>query len=170
MEFRKLAQVLFDGMLPVLESHSGVKSFAMQREKFDGWLTVELCRVLVQFGTHPNLSDKVVDVTFGNWALDVRTVNTNIPHEGCTAKGRHIKKEMDELTKGIWKLTNPGKAISATHRAILLLAYPAVHEDERWQSAHFNQLRSELTAVEFRPFRFSGDIPGVLYLGLCSEL
>lgn len=169
MTFSELADLIFDGLQPVLAEHAGVQLYAMEREKFDCWLSVELCRILVQYGLHPEPTDKVVDLVFGKWALDVRTINTNIPHDGCRAKGRPIKKDIDSLIKDIWKLTTPGKTPGAVHRAILLLAFPTNHENERWQTVHLNQIRSELTQLLYREFEFKGSIPGVMYLGLCSE-
>jgi len=169
MTYNELADLVFDGLQPVLAEHVGVQLYAMEREKFDGWLHVELCRIMVQHGLHPEPTDKLVDLVFGKWALDVRTINTNIPHDGCRAKGRPIKKEIDDLIKDIWKLTNPGKALAAPHRGVLLLAFPTTQENERWQSVHLSQIRSELTQLLYREFEFKGNIPGVLYLGLCSE-
>lgn len=169
MKFKELADTVFDGLTPTLADHSGVQLFAMEREKFDFWLRVELVRVLVQQGMRPAPNNKV-NLAFGKWAVDVRTINTNIPHDACKAKGRQIKKEIDNLIKDIWRLTNPGKSITADNRAILFLAWPTEHENERWQTMHLNQVRPELTGLEFREFRFSGDIPGVLYFGLCSDM
>jgi len=170
MDFQELSQLTFDGLQAVLSEHNGVETFVREREKFDCWLKIEFCRVLVQNGVRPDPTGKKIDVTFPKWAVDVRTLNTNIPHDKCEKKGRPIKKEVDSLIKDIWKLTTPGGSIKAPNRAVLFAVYPTTHENERWQSVHMNQLRTELTRLEYREFELPGQIPGVLYFGLCSDL
>jgi len=168
MDFAELSQILFDGLCPRLTEHSGAALMAAERCRLDDWLAVEAFGVLVQAGLKPDVEKEKMDVACGPWGLLVRTLVTNIPCDQAQNKNRPIKKSIEGTVKEIWKLTTPGQT-AFKHRAMLLAAYPTTHDNERWQSLHLRQIAGELTRLEHRPFQFWGDIPGVLYLGLCTE-
>ena len=168
MDFAELSQMLLNGLVPGLETHVGAALFARERCKLDSWLSLEVYRVMVQAGLSPECEREMMDVACGRWGLLVRSLVTNIPCDHAKEKKRPIKKAIDAIIKDIWMLTNPG-VTSFTGRAILFAAYPTTHDDERWQSLHLRQIATELNKLEHRSFNFWGNIPGVLYLGLCSE-
>ncbi len=169
MEFEKLTGIVFDGLAPILANHRGALLFARERAQFDDWLKVELCRVLAEAGCEPEPDKGKVEIAVDGWALEARTINTNIPCEGAKNKKLKASKNVDALIKDIWKLTSPGKSTAYTHRAVVFLAYPTAHDNERWQSVHLSRISSEVIRLERREFDFSDDLPGVLYFGLCSD-
>ncbi len=169
MDFDKLCTTVFEGLKPVLESHPGLGVYARERSRFDGWLQVELVRVLQEKGLKPEPDKDKADVALGAWGLAVRSINTNIPCDQAQSKTRPIAKNIETLVKDIWKLTNPGRSSAFSKRAILFAVFPTTHDNERWQDIHFRRIRDELNRVEHLPFEFSGGVSGVIYLGLCSE-
>ncbi len=169
MDFEKLTGIIFDGLAPILENHRGAQLFARERAQFDDWLKVELCRVLAEAGHEPEPDKGKVEIAVDVWALEARTINTNIPCEGAKNKKLKASKNVDALIKDIWKLTSPGKAIAYAHRGVVFLAFPTAHDNERWQTVHLNRISSELTQLERREFNFADDLPGVLYFGRCSD-
>ena len=78
MEFQKLRKLLFDEMKPKLENNQGLSIFAKERAKFEGWLKVELCDSLSKYFTDVAPERNRIDVTFDDWAIQLKTVNTNI--------------------------------------------------------------------------------------------
>lgn len=43
MEFKDMANLIFNEIKPKLENNQGLSIFAKERAKFEGWLKVELC-------------------------------------------------------------------------------------------------------------------------------
>lgn len=167
MEFGELANIVLDGITPTLQNHAGAALAARERCKLDAWLKVELIRALVQTGLSPDPHKEKLDASFGTWGLLMRSLVTNIAYDNVREKKNPVKKNISDLIKDIWRLTNPGQSAFA-NRALVLVAYPTTHDNERWQSLYLRQITSELSQLEFRSFNFWGDIPGVLYVGLCT--
>ena len=170
MEFDKLAGLILDGLTPRLQSHMGLTAFARERTDFAGWLIVETCRVLLDADLQPELETHKLDLAFGDWALNVRTLTTNFSHPKAPPVKRPTTRNVDGLTKDILKITNPGRSVGYSKRGILFVVFPLEHENEQWQSIHLSRIVGELTKLEHRPFEFGSGIPGVIYFGLCSAI
>lgn len=171
MDFAELSEIVLEGLKPKLSTSSGTGAMASGRTDIDGWLLAELTGVLVDAGCRPvTRSEKEkLDIVFGKWGIDIRTIVTNMPCEAARDRKNNIKKTISDMTKEIWKLTNPGKT-SCKNRALLFVAYPTEHDNERWQSLYLRQMATELTKLEYVSFTFSSGVPGVLYFGLCTEV
>ena len=168
MDFEKLAGLIFDGLTPRLENHTGLTSFAQERSDFGGWLIVESCRVLLDADLKPELESHKHDLAFDDWSLNVCTLTTNFSHPKAPPVKRPTTRNVDMLTKDILKITNPGRSVGYSKRAILFVVFPLEPENEQWQSIHLSRIKGELTRIEYRPFEFSTGVQGVMYLGLCS--
>ncbi len=80
MEFDEISEIIFGQLTPKLESNQGVSIFAKERAKFEGWLKVELCDSLLKYYQVVPENNRV-DITFNGWAIELKTVNTNIRYE-----------------------------------------------------------------------------------------
>jgi len=92
MEFKDLANLIFDEIKLKLENNQGLSIFAKERAKFEGWLKVELCDSLSKYFKDVAPERNRFDVTFENWAIELKTVNTNIRYENVKNKTRPITK------------------------------------------------------------------------------
>ena len=89
IEFDRLQEILFVNLKNILENHEGVSIFASNRSKFEGWLKVELIQILKNHNYGDVLPEKDrIDVTFGNWALELKTCNTNYRYKKGTCSRR----------------------------------------------------------------------------------
>ncbi len=168
MDLNELSKLASVGLKPVLESHAGLGVLASERARFEGWLKVEFCRVLTQHGILPETESSRYDVAFDKWAVELRTVITNLRHNQVRDVKLSTRKNVETLIKDIWKLTNPGRAVGYSHRAIMFVVFPLTPDEDSWQDNHLKQISSELIHLESMSFQFVGGIPGMLYLGQCS--
>ncbi|MCK4606478.1 MAG: hypothetical protein KAU35_04185 [candidate division Zixibacteria bacterium] len=168
MDFTGLFKLVFVGLKPVLENHAGLGVLVSERARFEGWLKVEFCRVLTQQGIQPETESSRYDVVFDKWAVELRTVTTNLRHDHVRNVKLSTRKNVETLIKDIWKLTNPGRSVGFSHRVILFVVFPMTPDDDNWQDNHLGQISSELIRLEAMSFQFAGGIPGMLYLGLCT--
>jgi len=166
MEFKDLANLIFDEMTPKLENNQGLSIFAKERAKFEGWLKVELCDSLSKYfkdvtpekNTHER---KRIDVTFENWAIELKTINTNIRYKNVKNKHRPITKNTKGVIKDIEKLKSTG----CTNRAILFVVFPIIHGNKYWQ-VQLQRISKLLREKNHINFNFKDDISGVVYFGL----
>ncbi|MEM3510074.1 MAG: hypothetical protein QW282_02575 [Nitrososphaerales archaeon] len=159
MEFNKLAELIFAKIIPKLENNTGVFIFAKERAKFEGWLKVELCESLSKFfqGVVPERNR--IDITFDDWAIQLKTVNTNYRFENVKEKSRPITINIQGVISDIKKL----KKSDCANKAVLFIAFPAIHNNKNWQ-IHLQKI--SVREMRFREFKFRDKVPGVIYFGL----
>ena len=92
MEFEDLTNLIFSEIKPKLGNNQGLSLFAKERAKFEGWLKVELCDSLSKYFGDVAPERNRIDITFGNWAIELKTINTNIRYENVKNKTRPITK------------------------------------------------------------------------------
>ena len=164
MEFKDLANLIFDEITPKLENNQGLSIFAKERAKFEGWLKVELCDSLSKYFKDVAPERKWysyrIDVTFENWAIELKTVNTNIRYKNVKNKHRPITENIKGVIKDIEKLKSTGY----TNRAILFVVFPIIHGNEKWQ-VQLQRISKLLREVKHINFNFKDEIPGVVYFG-----
>ncbi len=161
LEYEKLSQVIFSKLIPKLETNSGLYFFARERSKFEGWLKVELCGILSEYLENVIPEKEFIDVTSDNWAIELKTVNTNIRYSNVKNKSRPITKNVRSVIDDIEKL----KSKKYSNRAVLFITFPIKHENENWQR-HLKRISSLLKNIRHCEFNFSGEIPGVVYFGV----
>lgn len=160
MNFKKLSRLIFKEIKPKLEANQGLSIFAEERAKFEGWLKVEICDSLSKYCREVVPERNKIDVTFENWAIELKTVNTNIRYANVKNKTCPITTNTQGVIKDIKKLKSAGYA----NKAILFVVFPITHDNQDWK----NQLRKIsrfLRQIDHVDFNFKNEIPGVAYLG-----
>ena len=160
MEFEDLANLIFNEIKPKLENNQGLSIFAKERAKFEGWLKVELCNSLSKYFKDVAPERNRIDVTFENWAIELKTVNTNIRYKNVKNKHRPITKNTQGVINDIKKL----KSIDYTNKAILFVVFPIIHSNKNWQ-VQLQRISKLLREIKHVNFNFKDEIPGVVYFG-----
>lgn len=161
IEFEDLAKLIFDEIKPKLENSQGLSIFAKERAKFEGWLKVELCDSLSNCFEDVIPEKNRIDVTFENWAIELKTVNTNIRYKNVKNKIRPIAKNRQGVIDDIKKL----KSIDYPNRATLFIVFPITHNNKYWQ-IQLQRISPSLREIKYVDFNFKDKIPGVIYFGL----
>ncbi len=161
MDFEDLTKLIFSEMKSVLESNQGLYIFAKERAKFEGWLKVEICKILSkQFEDVIPEKDRI-DIIFQNWVIELKTINTNYRYKNVKRKNRPITRNIQRLLDDIKKL----KSINYTNKAVLFIVFPTNHNNQKWQK-HLRKVSKLLRKIEYSDFKFRDRIPGVIYFGL----
>jgi len=160
MEFEDLANLIFSEIKPKLEKNQGLSIFAKERAKFEGWLKVELCDSLSKYFKDVVPERNRIDVTFENWAIELKTVNTNIRYKNVKNKTRPITKNTRGVVNDIEKL----KSTDYINRAILFVVFPITHDNKNWQ-VQLQRISKLLRKFKHVNFNFKDEIPGVIYFG-----
>ncbi len=161
MKFERVAELIINQLRLKLENSQSLSIFARERAKFEGWLKVELCDILSKFFKDVTPERDRIDITFENWAIELKTVNTNIRYENVKNKTRPITKNIQGIINDIEKL----KSTNYKNKAVLFIAFPAEHNHKHWQ-IHFEKIVVKLRKIRYLQFYFKEKIPGVIYFGL----
>ena len=161
MEFENLVNLIFNEIKPKLEDNQGLSIFAKERAKFEGWLKVELCDSLSKYFKDVAPERNRIDVTFENWAIELKTINTNIRYKNVKNKHRPITKNTQGVINDIEKI----KSNDYANRAILFIVFPIIHSNKKWQ-VQLQRILKLLREIKHVDFNFKDEIPGVIYFGL----
>ncbi|MGB9763603.1 MAG: hypothetical protein ACPLW7_06440, partial [Minisyncoccia bacterium] len=129
MNFDELNKLILDEIILRIKDKKGLYIFAQNRSKFEGWLKVELCDILYKNGIKPipeyfdKSLNKNIDLAFENkeWAIELKTINTNYRDKNTYVKSRPITKNVGDLEKDIEKLKNLNEF---KNKAILFVVFP----------------------------------------------
>ena len=160
MEFLEIKKILLYKLKPKLENNSGLAIFAKERAKFEGWLKVELIEILSDYFSDVIPENNRIDLTFGEWAIELKTINTNIRYKNVKNKHRPITKNV----KGIISDINNLKSSSFFRKGVLFIVFPSEHKNVNWQ-IHLNKIKKFLNKIEYIQFMFLNKIPGIIYFG-----
>jgi len=161
MEYEQLAHTLLGDLKLRLENNPALSIFVKERKRFEGWIKVELCEILLKHFDDILPENEGIDVTFDQWALELKPVATNYTYPGVKTKTKNITNNVDDIIRDVAKL----KARPHPNKAVLFVVFPVDHANPGWR-AHLNRISRHLRQVKHENFRFVGDIPGVLYFGL----
>lgn len=161
MRYEELAKIIFNEIKPKLENHQGLSIFARERAKFEGWLKAELCDSLSKYFRDVAPEIHKIDVTFHNWAIELKTINTNYRYKNVEIKTRPITKNIQGVIDDIETL----KSSDYENMAVLFVVFPVTHENEDWQY-HLEKISFSLRDLRHASFNFKNFIPGVIYFGL----
>jgi hypothetical protein len=159
IDFEQLTHIIGSELVPKLETNHGLRIFAKERAKFEGWLKVELCEVLSRYSVDALPEQNYVDIYWHGWSMELKTVNTNYVHEMARKKHRPITKNVEGVIKDINKLQKRSNG-----RAVLFVVFPLEHHKKEWKD-HLSKIESHIGKLWYREFSFHGGVPGVLYLG-----
>jgi len=101
------------------------------------------------------------DLTFDDWALELKPVTTNYRFVGVETKTKNITNTIAAIIGDIEKL----QSRSFENKAVLFVAYPLLHDNLDWQE-QLSLISGRLRDLKHQPFRFLGGVPGEIYLGL----
>lgn len=164
MEFEELSKLIFTMLKPKLENNKGLSVFARGRSKFEGWLKVELCDSLYKYFDDVIPEKGRIDITFANWAIELKTVNTNYRVENVEKKTRPITKNIKEVIKDIENL----KSFCSFNSAVLFIVFPFKHDKKEWKD-HLQKILLLLKELKHQEFKFENGIPGIIYFGLIER-
>jgi len=121
---------------------------------------VELCDSLSKYFEDVAPERNRIDITFGNWAIELKTINTNIRYENVKNKTRPITRNTQGVIKDIKKL----KSTNYANKVILFVVFPITHDNEHWQ-IQLQRISRLLREIKYINFNFKDEIPGVIYFG-----
>jgi hypothetical protein len=102
-----------------------------------------------------------VDISFEDWAIELKTVNTNYRFKNVEKKTRPITKNIKGVINDIEKL----KALEYTNKSVMFVVFPLTLDNKDWLT-HLEKIKEQLIKLKYIEFYFKGKIPGVLYFGL----
>jgi len=160
ISFEELHDVLVPNIIERIENHQGLANFATIRAKFEGWLKVECCDVLsLEYeGVLPEQNR--IDISFKDWVIELKTINTNYRHVNVKNMIRPITKNIEGIIDDINKL----KKISTKNGGVLFTVFPVSADNQQWLY-HSRKITQKLDTYKITDFHFKNGIPGLLYFG-----
>ena len=165
MNFEKLWNNISQDIANRLSSHSGLKFFAQNRAKFEGWLKVELCDILSKHTNNIIPEKDRIDIVVENWAIELKTINTNYRCANCENKIRPITKNIQGIIDDIAQLKNNSRYIN---KAVAFVVFPLPKGTSKWQQ-HIGKITNKLAEIKEINFKFINNINGKFYLGLIKD-
>lgn len=161
LESESVKKIIFSDIVSKIESNEGLSRFSTIRAKFEGWLKVELCETLSKHYKDVLPEQGRIDMTFNDWGIELKTVNTNYRYPNVKILHRPITKNVEGVISDIEKL----KQSKFSHKAILFVVFPVSKENSDWKY-HIDKIKNGLESLEEKPFNFRNGVPGILYFGI----
>jgi hypothetical protein len=157
----QIYELILSDLVPKIEAHAGLSVFARERAKFEGWFKVELLSTLTKKCKDVVPEKDRVDICLEDWAIELKTVNTNITYPGVKTKTRPITRNTDAVIKDIEKL----KRLKTRNSAVSFIVFPIEPDNKDW-AVQLNRIKLHTKEMRSHPFKFSTGIPAVLYFAL----
>lgn len=162
MKFEDLQELLFSNLNKIIKNHESLAIFASNRSKFEGWLKVELIQILKNHGCKDVLPEKErIDITFDNWALELKTCNTSYRYKGIVNKTRTITTNIQEILNDVESL----KKTTYDNKAVFFIVFPLESEKREWKQ-HIDKISKNCKDTKYLQFQFANNISGVMYMCL----
>ncbi len=159
--FRDLASIIFTELGELIACHKGLEVFAVKRAKFEGWVKVEIIRILKRYFNRVVPEVDSIDVVADDWAIELKTVNTSYRYPGVQAITRSITSNIKGIIKDIEKLKNS----NYPNKIVLFIVFPLPDESlEQWEY-HLVKIRSKVREIQSYKTTFRNGIPLRIYLG-----
>lgn len=162
IEFEEVSEYLFKEIKTKVQNNKGLNVFAEERAKFEGWLKVEICNSLHDKVENLIPEKSFIDITFKDWAIELKTFSTNYKHPIVTPKSRPITDNVDGVIKDIKDLKD--KHSEYKNKAILFVVFPIEQDNQSWKK-HLSRI-TELVKLSHEDFKFNNGVPGIIYFGL----
>ena len=162
MTFNELWDILEDEVPYKIKNHNGLNFFIKNRSKFEGWFKVELCDILSKHTKNITPEKDRIDIVFDNWALELKTSNTNYRYENVENKTRPVTKNVASIIKDIVDLRNN---TNYENKAVVFIIFPLSKTTQDW-SKHILKIKNELQELREKEFSFQGGTNAILYCGL----
>ena len=128
-------------------------------------MKVELCGVLAKLSHNITPEKDRIDIVIEDWAIELKTVNTNYRCEGVLNKHRPITKNIKGVLDDVCQLKrNP----SYHKKAVSFIVFPLPEDQPQWLF-QLNKIEAEVLELKAAEFHFNNGVRGMLYLGLVSE-
>jgi len=164
MNYNNLWEKISFDFVKKIEENRGLKHFAQNRSKFEGWMKVEFCTVLSKYFDDITPEKDRIDIVFDNWAIELKTINTNYNDERVVRKTRPITKNIKGIIKDINDLRKNKKY---QNKAVAFVVFPLPKKDSpKWQ-LHKNRINDRLSPnkLKEKEFSFVNGVRGVFYFG-----
>ena len=162
MTFEELWDILKEEVPSTIIRHNGLKFFIKNRSKFEGWFKVELCDILSKYTNNIIPEKDRIDIVFDEWALELKTSNTNYRYTGVENRSRPITKNVNSIIKDIQDLK---RNENYDKRAVVFIIFPLSKDTSAWNT-HILKISSELQELKEIEFSFKSGIKAMLYCGL----
>jgi YesN/AraC family two-component response regulator len=182
-QFKQALETILDDLKTKLKSNRGIQVFVENRDKFEGWVKVEIVDILYNkitknivpevpdsnknITSEKNKNYQHVDIVFNNdSALELKTINTNYRHDKVKNKIRPISYNIKQLKADIEKLRDLQDE-NIKNKAILFVVFPLPKKDvEKFENRYLKQLK-ELGINEqdilYKEFTTNSDVPNRIY-------
>ena len=180
MNLKQLIDVTSEELVKRMRASTALAVFARRRAKFEGWLKVELIDILLKNGVDDAVPEQgLIDVSFRDVAIELKTVNTNYRDGIADLKARTITENIKSVIKDIGK----HRRNEFPHKFIIFVVFPLNESHVGWKT-HLDRIEKELgdacSGLYFR-FKKAGlnnqSVSGCLYYGkvmnqdlVCKEI
>jgi len=104
-----------------------------------------------------------IDILADDWAIEIKTINTNYTHPLVKYKSVPITENVDSVLNDIDKLKEKTRF---KNKAVLFIVFPLPEKSMHiWQQIHLNKIKSRLREIVSHKFRFRNGVPGIMYIG-----
>ncbi|MFP3257190.1 MAG: hypothetical protein RXO36_05280 [Candidatus Nanopusillus acidilobi] len=179
-EFKQALETILDDLKIKLENSKGIAVFVNKRDKFEGWLKVEIVDILynkITKNVTPEASDnnknitseenknyQHIDIVFDDSALELKTINTNYRCNGVENKTRPIVLNVKQLKKDIDKLREL-HIKDIKNKAILFVVFPLPDDKiDEFKEKHLQKLKIEIQ--NSKQFTTISGVPCWIYYGI----
>ena len=162
MTFAELWNILEQEIPNKINNHDGLNLFIKNRAKFEGWFKVELCNILSKYTKNIIPEKDRIDIVFDDWALELKTSNTNYHYENVENKTRPVTKNVTSIIKDIKDLRNNE---NYKKKAVVFIIFPLSKITKEWDK-HISKIKNELQELKEKEFRFKNGVNAILYCGL----
>lgn len=160
MNFDELFEAISSSLADTMKARKSIDIFASNRAKFEGWLKAETIEILSEYTSDVVPEKDRIDITFDDWALELKTCNTSYKYSGVVNKTRPITMNVNEIICDI----NSLKETRYEGKAVLFVAFPLEHDNRIWQQRHFIKILDNAKQVRHLQSSTSGGIPLVIYM------
>lgn len=143
-----------------MENHLGLANFVKVRSKFEGWLKVEICDILAEKFDDVYPEKERIDISFDNWLIELKTINTNYRFNEVDKKHRPISKNIEGVLEDIKKLKR-----MEGNRGVIFIVFPVSLNNIEW-TCHIKKIEDELTLLRYTQFKFRNNVLAITYFGL----
>ena len=121
-----------------------------------------MCDILSKYTNNITPEKNRIDIVFDNWALELKTSNTNYRYENVENKTRPVTKNVASIIKDIVDLRNN---TNYGNKAVVFIIFPLSKTTQDW-SKHILKIKNELQELREKEFSFQGGTNAILYCGL----
>jgi len=164
MNISDLIDITAKELVRRIQASAALCVFAKRRAKFEGWLKVELIDILIKNGVPDVVPENgLIDVSFGDVAIELKTVNTNFRDANAENRNRPITKNISSVIQDIAK----HRKNQYLHKFIIFVVFPLSEGHTGW-NGHLKKIEEQLggqCSSHYFRFREAGGISGCIFYG-----